>query len=196
MPRFVPYNRGWIEVITGPMFSGKSEELIRRLIRAKIAGQKIIAYKPSIDNRFSENKIVSRSGAEIECENINLDNDDIDFLFHQKKSELDKDVYAFDEAQFFFPVTLSRVCEHLADLGKRVIVCGLGCDYKNEPFNTMSYIMAKAEFVDKISAICIDCGDMATRTARTTKSTDRVVIGDTETYKAVCRKCHRKYKGD
>lgn len=193
MPRFFSKG-GWIEVISGPMFSGKSEELIRRLVRAQIAGQSVIAYKPSIDDRFSKEEIVSRSGSKIECSLIsNEELLDAYYLAREKKFILDKDVYAFDEAQFFEePVDLGMFCEYLAKNGKRVIVCGLDTDYSGWPFQTTSHMLSIADFVDKLTAVCTKCGGQATKTARLTDSKEHILVGDKE-YTALCRDCHNKH---
>ena len=197
MPRFVPCNTGWIEAITGPMFSGKSEELIRRLVRAKIAGQKITVFKPGIDSRFSKYKIVSRSGAEVDCTAI--DSEGLYRLYCDVSSgskTLDSDVYGFDEAQFFSAAELSLLCNLMASHNKRVILAGLDTDCRDKPFNSMPNILSIADFVDKLSAVCMDCGEVASKTARIVESDSEILIGDTESYKAVCRKCHKKYLGE
>lgn len=197
MPTFVPYNRGWIEAITGPMFSGKSEELIRRLTRAQIAKQTVAVFKPAVDDRFSISEIVSRSGARIDCKR--LDSFSLaDMLAECLNGDAPAaDVFGFDEAQFFEDSLLPQVCIALAFIGKRVIVAGLDTDFRGVPFRTMADMLAGADFVDKLNAVCMVCGDVATKTARIVDSEDRVVVGDTESYMAMCRTCHTKhYLGD
>ena len=174
-------NVGWIEVICGCMFSGKSEELIRRLRRTLIARQKVSIFKPKIDNRYSENHIVSHSENKIESRVVE----------HSKEilnGSLESHVVGIDEAQFF-DEELVDVCIKLANMGKRVIVAGLDMDYRSQPFEPMPKLMAVAEYVTKTQAICVRCGNPATFTQRTTQEADQVIIGAQNIYEARCRNC-------
>lgn len=184
-----PKDHGWIEVIVGPMFSGKSEELIRRINRTKFAKQKVQVFKHCIDDRYGVDHVVSHNGMRIEAIKITCSQDVMD--------KLDKDavVIAIDEVQFF-DEGIVDVCVKLADEGKRVICAGLDQDFKGEPFGPSPAIMAAAEFVDKIQAICIKCGNPATRTQRMINGRPAsyhdpiILVGATESYEARCRKCH------
>lgn len=181
-PHAVPKETGWIEVITGCMFSGKTEELIRRLRRAKIAKQKVVIFKPNIDTRYSTNSIVSHSDQSLPS-----------ILIKDVKEILelveDAQVIGIDEAQFF-SVDLINVCNKLADDGKRVLVAGLDMDYRGVPFEPMPQILCVAEYITKSLAICVECGNPADRTQRKTTSSERVVVGAADMYEARCRKCH------
>lgn len=181
-PHAVPKETGWIEVITGCMFSGKTEELIRRLRRAKIAKQKVVIFKPNIDTRYSNNSIVSHSEQSLPS-----------ILIKDVKEILelveDAQVIGIDEAQFFSN-DLIDVCNKLADDGKRVIVAGLDMDYKGIPFEPMPQILSVAEYITKSLAICVECGNPADRTQRKTTSSERVIVGAADVYEARCRKCH------
>lgn len=181
-PHSRPNNIGWIEVVTGCMFSGKTEELIRRLRRAKIARQNVIIFKPEIDNRYSKKEIVSHSSQTLPSVVINSCSDILN------KSE-DAHVVGIDEAQFFSN-DLIDVCNELADKGKRVIVAGLDQDYKGVPFEPIPQLLAIAEYITKTLAICVKCGNPADKTQRTIASKDRVVVGASDSYEARCRKCH------
>lgn len=178
----VPKDTGWIEVIAGCMFSGKTEELIRRLRRAEIAKQKVIIFKPKIDTRYSINSIVSHSEQSLPS-----------ILIKEAKEILylidDAQVVGIDEAQFFSEELIS-VCNHLACKGKRVIVAGLDQDYKGIPFEPMPQLLAIAEYITKTLAICVECGNPADKTQRKTISSERVVVGAADIYEARCRKCH------
>ncbi len=169
-----PRHHGWIEVITGSMFSGKSEELIRRLRRAQIARQQVQIFKPLIDNRFSEDHIVSHSDMRIASQNVRNSDELV-----QQVAE-DTEVVGIDEGQ---------ACNTLADLGKRVIVAGLGQDYLGRPFEPMPQLLAIAEYITKTLAICVVCGDPANHTQRLVRSADRVLVGATGMYEARCRHC-------
>jgi len=175
-------HHGWIEVITGSMFSGKSEELIRRLRRAQIAKQNVQIFKPLLDNRYSEDHIVSHSEMRIASENVR--NSD-ELLAHVKD---DTDVVGIDEGQFFDP-NLPAACNTLADRGKRVIVAGLDQDYLGRPFEPMPQLLAIAEYITKTLAICVVCGAPANRTYRKVKRGGRVVVGGSDLYEARCRRC-------
>lgn len=177
-----PRDSGWIEVICGSMFSGKTEELIRRLRRAEIAKMKTMIFKPLIDDRFSAEHIVSHNQSKLKSiaiKNVN----DIPSLAQEAE------VVGIDEAQFFGP-ELVEVCKMLAASGKRVVVAGLDTDYRGLPFGPMPEIMCEADYLDKVRAICVKCGNPATYTQRLTKDTARVVIGEGKVYEARCRNCY------
>ena len=173
---------GWIEVVTGSMFSGKSEELIRRLRRAQIAKQQVQIFKPAIDNRYSDEEIVSHSSMKIASTNVRTSRE----LLERVKPETE--VVGIDEGQFF-DVELPAVCNTLADLGKRVIVAGLDQDYLGKPFEPMPQLLAIAEYITKTLAICMVCGGPANHTQRLVASKERVLVGATGTYEARCRHC-------
>lgn len=191
-------NSGWIEVITGPMYSGKSEELIRRIRRVKIAKKKVKVFKPIIDDRYGDDDVVSHSGDRIEAISVDHPEELYDRL------EEDTEVVAIDEIQFFSD-EIVQICENLADKGKRVIVAGLDRDFKNEPFDPVPELLSRAEYVEKLHAICLQCGDPATRTQRlidgepASYNDPVILVGATENYEARCRSCHEvkdKPKGD
>ena len=173
---------GWLEVITGSMFSGKSEELIRRLRRAQIARQKVQIFKPAIDDRFGDDAIVSHSEMKIGSTNVSSSRELLD------KVEADTDVVGIDEGQFF-DAELPSVCNELADRGKRVIVAGLDQDYLGKPFEPMPQLLAIAEYITKTLAICMVCGGPANHTQRLVASKERVLVGASGTYEARCRHC-------
>jgi thymidine kinase len=173
---------GHIEVICGSMFSGKTEELIRRIRRAEIAKQRVKVFKPKIDNRYSEFSIVSHSELSYPSEIIEKASEIPDKCF-------DVEVIGIDEAQFF-DLDLVDVCQMLADSGKRVIVAGLDQDYRAKPFEPMPQLLAVAEYISKIQAVCVICGAPANRTQRVTKEGDRVLVGGTDHYEARCRLHH------
>lgn len=181
-PHSVPRETGWLEVIAGCMFSGKTEELIRRIRRAKIAKQKVIVLKPEIDSRFSTTEIVSHSEQAFPSQNVSSS---IEILEWVK----DADVIGIDEAQFF-DTGLVDICNRLADEGKRIIVAGLDQDYKGIPFEPMPQLLAVAEYITKTLAICVECGNPADRTQRKVAASGRVVVGAGDLYEARCRKCH------
>ena len=183
MLQHTPVNSGWIEVITGSMFSGKTEELIRRMRRAEIAKQKIVLFKPSIDERYSTDFVVSHDKRVIEAVSVE-DAKQIEVL---SKSY---DVIGIDEAQFFGS-ELVDVCERLADGGKRVIVSGLDQDFQGKPFEPIPQLLAVAEFITKNLAICMVCGNPANRNQRMSSEQDRVMIGGKDTYEARCRTCFK-----
>ncbi|MCH7964320.1 MAG: thymidine kinase [Bacteroidetes bacterium] len=178
----MPKDTGWIEVITGCMFSGKTEELIRRLRRAQIAKQKVKIFKPLIDTRYSESSIVSHNDQSLPSIQIK---DIKDVL---KLSE-DSQVIGIDEAQFFSD-EIVNICNELADTGKRVIVVGLDQDYRGIPFEPIPHLLAIAEYITKSLAICVECGNPADKTQRKTTSSERVIVGTSDIYEARCRKCH------
>jgi thymidine kinase len=173
---------GWIEVITGSMFSGKSEELIRRVRRAQIARQRVQVFKPSIDGRYSMEHIVSHNDQRLEAELVPTA-DEI-----EKRLEHRTEVVGIDEAQFFDP-ELVKVCNQLANMGKRVIVAGLDQDYLGKPFEPIPQLLAIAEYITKTLAICMRCGNPANHTQRLVTSHERVVVGGSEAYEARCRRC-------
>ena len=173
---------GWIEVITGSMFSGKSEELIRRLRRAQIARQKVQIFKPLVDNRFSEDHIVSHSEMRIASQTVRNSAELIE------RVDADTEVVGIDEGQFFDP-NLPSACNALANRGKRVIVAGLDQDYLGRPFDPMPQLLAIAEYITKTLAICVVCGEPANHTQRLVASNDRVLVGATGLYEARCRHC-------
>lgn len=173
---------GWIEVITGSMFSGKSEELIRRLRRAKIARLKVQSFKPAIDSRYSEEHIVSHSEMRIESHLVTSTREILDAVI------ADTEVVGIDEGQFF-DSELVNVANQLATQGKRVIIAGLDMDYLGRPFEPMPLLLAIAEDITKTRAICMQCGSPATYTQRLIASRERVVVGASDAYEARCRAC-------
>ena len=181
-PHSSPKETGWIEVIAGCMFSGKTEELIRRLRRAKIAKQNVIVFKPKIDTRYSADEIVSHSEQSLPSIIVETP---------QEILELSKDaqVIGIDEAQFFSKEIVD-VCNQLANDGKRVLVAGLDQDYRGIPFEPMPQLLAIAEYITKTLAICMVCGNPADKTQRKIISAERVVVGASDIYEARCRKCH------
>ena len=178
-----PANSGWIEVICGGMFCGKTEELLKRIRRAKIAKLSTIIFKPHIDTRYIKNKIVSHN------------NNSMDSVIVKKTTEIFNlgkkyDVLGIDEAQFF-DSEIINVCKKLAKHNTRVIVAGLDNDYRGLPFGPMPEIMCQADYLDKLRAICILCGNPASCTQRITQQTEQIVIGETDIYEARCRKCFK-----
>jgi thymidine kinase len=173
---------GWIEVVTGSMFSGKSEELIRRLRRAQIAKQRVQIFKPLIDSRYSQDHIVSHSDMRIASECVKS-SDELVSRVHE-----DTEVVGIDEGQFF-DANLPAACNTLADRGKRVIVAGLDQDYLGRPFDPMPQLLAIAEYITKTLAICVVCGDPANHTQRLVHNSDRVLVGASGLYEARCRHC-------
>jgi thymidine kinase len=174
---------GWIEVICGPMFSGKTEELIRRLSRAVYARQLVEAYKPRLDNRYATTEIVSHSQRRLEARPVQCAREILELVTD------DVEVVGIDEAQFF-DLDLIGAANQLADRGIRVIVAGLDQDFKGAPFEPIPDLLAVAESVTKVSAICMKCGDQAGRSQRLTGDRNQVVIGAAEVYEARCRRCH------
>lgn len=175
-------NAGSIEVVCGSMFSGKTEELIRRLRRAEIAKQKVAIFKPAIDARYSNDHIVSHNEQKLRS-----------FPVHSAKEILqssdEAQVIGIDEGQFF-EADLVEICNELAEKGKRVIVAGLDMDYRGKPFEPMPQLMAIAEQVTKTQAVCMQCGEPASYTQRLTEAKERVVVGTKDMYEARCRKCY------
>jgi thymidine kinase len=185
----VMHRQGWIEVIAGPMFSGKSEELIRRVRRALIARQRVLVFKPRLDNRYHESHVVSHDGKQVAAIPVES--------AAEMEAHLDPlpQVVAVDEAQFLDRGLLSLV-ERLAAQGVRVILAGLDLDFRGEPFGLMPELLARAEFVEKLSAICPRCGASATRTQRLVNgkparySDPVILVGAEEHYEPRCRACH------
>jgi thymidine kinase len=183
------HHTGSIEVITGSMFSGKTDELIRRLRRATIARQKVQVFKPAIDNRYAEQKVTSHAGSDYDAVPVRCTSDILGLL------EPDTTVVAIDEAQFF-DAEIVQVAQRLADGGARVIVAGLDTDFRGEPFGPMPVLMAQAERVDKLQAICMVCGEPASRTQRLVNGRPArfhdpvVIVGASEMYEARCRAHH------
>ncbi len=177
-------DNGRIEVITGSMFSGKTEELLRRIKRAKIAGQKCVLYKPIVDNRYHKTAVVSHDKNTLES--IAVKNPEEIFNWIDGI-----DIIGIDEAQFFNGA-LVEVVRRLANMGKRIIVAGLDMDYMGKPFAPMPEIMAIAEYVSKTNAICVVCGKLASHSFRTAKSDKQVSLGAENAYEARCRKCFNK----
>ena len=182
-PSFVPQQTGWIEVVCGGMFSGKTEELIRRARRSHIAGQKVIIVKPAIDNRYSEEEIVSHN--ENALPSIVVDTADQIILLTAGAK-----VVCIDEAQFFDDRVVD-VANSLANDGKRVICAGLDMDFEGRPFEPMPKLLAIAEYVTKLHAICAESGMMAHYSQRVVESTDRVLVGENEAYEPRARHCFR-----
>lgn len=176
-----PERKGQIEVICGSMFSGKTEELIRRLNRAKIARQKVEIFKPSIDKRYSDSEVVSHD------ENA-IRSTPVDFAGDILLLSGDCDVVGIDEVQFFDQEIVS-VAQNLARQGKRVILAGLDMDFEGQPFEPMPQLMAIAEYVTKVHAICMKCGDLAAFSFRLSGAKQKVMLGEKEAYEARCRKC-------
>lgn len=182
------YREGWIEVITGCMFAGKTEELIRRINVLQFAKKRIVVFKPSIDDRYSIDRVVSHAGSSVESYAINSSKEIIELA-------KDADVIAIDEVQFF-DEGIVAVCNYFADLGKRVMCAGLDMDFRGQPFSMMPTLMTQAEFVTKLTAFCTSCGAPATRTQRLVNgipahySEPIILVGASESYEARCRHCH------
>jgi thymidine kinase len=181
---------GWVEVVCGSMFSGKTEELIRRVRRAQIARQKVQVFKPVIDDRYGVQKITSHNGLYVEALPIESAEVILDLV------EPDTTVVALDEIQFF-DWQIAHVCSELAERGVRVIAAGLDMDFRGEPFGPMPVLMAEAEMVDKLQAICVSCGRPASRTQRLIDGKPAsyddpvILVGASEVYEARCRHCHQ-----
>ncbi len=184
------YNGGWIEVVCGSMFSGKTEELIRRIRRARIAKQQVQVFKPALDSRYHTEKVSSHNGLYWEAVPVGNAREILDRL------AADTTVVAVDEAQFF-DWELSAVCNELAQRGLRVILAGLDMDFRGEPFGPMPLLMAEAEEVTKLQAICVVCGAPASRTQRLIDGQPAayddpiILVGGSESYDARCRLCHQ-----
>jgi thymidine kinase len=174
-------NAGWIEVICGSMFSGKTEELLRRMKRAEIARQRTVIFKPLMDTRFSDEEVVSHSN--LRSPSIPIE-DPGEILSYAK----DYDVIGIDEGQFFSEL-LVEVCDRLADQGKRVIVAGLDQDYQKQPFGPIPALLAKAEYITKTHAICVVCGNPANHSFRKIKKVSQIMLGGEAEYEPRCRTC-------
>ncbi len=189
MPYMQPRG-GWIELICGSMFSGKTEELIRRVRRAEIARQRVQVFKPALDDRYSQNHVWSHSGVHCEAEVVEQASQILDLL------RPETNVVAIDEAQFL-DWSVADVARLLADRGLRVIVAGLDTDFRGEPFGPMPLLLAEAEMVDKLHAICVVCGAPASRTQRLINGQPAnyddpiIMVGAKEVYEARCRDCHK-----
>lgn len=173
--------KGWIEVICGSMFSGKTEELIRRMRRAQFANQRVEIFKPQLDVRYSAEDVVSHDAHAIRSTPVDSPGNILLLTS-------DVDVVGIDEAQFFDP-TIVDVCKALADSGVRVIVAGLDMDYTGKPFGPMPALMATAEYVTKVHAICVRCGNLAQHSHRLTADAKLVMLGEKDTYEPICRHC-------
>lgn len=180
-PIFTSPRRGWIEVICGSMFSGKTEELIRRIKRAKIAGQTYRIYKPSIDHRYDRFRVVSHDAQTLEATMISRSSELLDV-------PANIDVLGIDEAQFFDPAIVDIVSQ-LAARGHRIILAGLDMDFRAQPFGAMPALLASAEYVSKLHAICVHCGNPASYTYRIHEDQQTILIGAKESYEARCRSC-------
>ena len=184
---------GWIEVISGPMFAGKTEELLRRIKRLEYAKANIVVFKPAMDDRYAEGEVVSHNHNRTQSFNIHEASDIFKVVTKQT------DVVAIDEIQFLDESVLD-IISYLADQGKRIIVSGLDTDFRAEPFSFMPKLLAKAEFVTKLTAVCVQCGAPATRTQRIVNGKPAkyydpiVLIGASESYEARCRHCHKVYR--
>ncbi len=183
-PPPAPNRSGWIEVITGSMFSGKSEELIRRVRRVQIARQKVQLFKPRVDARYSSGEIVSHSEMKMPSQVVAGAREILEHVDPQTQ------VVAIDEGQFF-DMSLVEVADTLASRGLRVIVAGLDQDYRGRAFEPMPQLMAVAEYVDKTLAVCMVCGAPANRSQRLVATRDRVVVGGAGKYEARCRRCFK-----
>ncbi len=183
------YREGWLEVITGCMFAGKTEELIRRIKVLQYAKKPVMIFKPMIDNRYATDAVVSHAGTSVNSIVIRSANEIYDYI----KDETE--VIAIDEVQFF-DAQIVTICNALADQGKRVMVAGLDMDFRGEPFGVMPALITTAEFVTKLTAVCMKCGAPATRTQRLVNgkaarySDPIVLVGASEAYEARCRHCH------
>jgi thymidine kinase len=182
-----PEKTGCIEVICGSMFSGKSEELIRRLRRAQIARQKVQVFKPVVDDRYSHEHIVSHNDQRIPSESVRAAREILG------RTDPDTQVVGIDEAQFL-GMDLVAVCECLADEGKRVIVAGLDQDFRGRPFEPIPQLLAVAEYITKTMAVCMVCGSPANKSQRLVNSDERVVVGAEGAYEPRCRSCFRPPK--
>ena len=175
-------NSGWIEAICGPMFSGKSEELIRRLRRAEIARHRVRVFKPALDTRYAKNEIVTHSDARLEASSVDSAQEIL------RSVDASSDVVGIDESHFF-GAALVEVADQLAHLGKQVIVAGLDTDFLGRPFPPMPELLAIAESITKTLAVCMRCGAPAKHTQRLLASQELIVVGATDAYEARCRSC-------
>lgn len=183
------YRPGWVEVISGCMFAGKTEELIRRIKVLEFAKKNILVFKPAIDNRYSDTKVVSHAGSSVDSIVVSRSEEILNYV------KLETDVIAIDEVQFF-DENIAEVCDYLAKSGRRVMVAGLDTDFRGEPFGMMSILITEAEFVTKLTAVCNTCGAPATRTQRLVNGVAAnwndplILVGASESYEARCRHCH------
>lgn len=187
------HRQGRIEVVCGSMFSGKTEELIRRMKRATFARQRVVIFKPQIDKRYSEENVVSHDRNEIPSTPIAMASDIIASLERDGDGSFGIDVVGIDEAQFF-DVTLVDVCNELANSGVRVIIAGLDMDYLGKPFGPIPALCAIADDVTKVHAICVKCGALAYVSHRLVHNDSQVLIGEQEEYEPLCRECYNKLK--
>lgn len=176
--------QGWIEVVCGSMFSGKTEELIRRLNRAKFANQKILLVKPKIDNRYDKSDVVSHKGSTFEAVCVEKSSEILEIWKKER-------IVAIDEAQFLDDGIL-KVVNHLASHGVRVICAGLDMDFKGVPFGPMPHLLSIAEYVTKVHAICVSCGNLAQFSHRIVGEKDQVLVGAVDEYQPLCRSCYNK----
>ena len=176
-------SKGWVEVICGSMFSGKTEELLRRIKRARFANQTIELFKPALDNRFSEDELVSHDKSAMGATPVNNSAEILLYVNHENV-----EVVGIDEVQFL-DAGIIDVCSQLANKGIRVIVAGLDMDYLGNPFGPMPGLMATAEYVTKVHAICPRCGDLAQYSHRLVSNDKQVLLGETDTYEPLCRHC-------
>lgn len=189
------YDGGWVELVCGSMFSGKTEELIRRLTRAEIAKQKVQVFKPKLDDRYEAAKLSSHGGSYYEATVVENAAEIATYV------DDDTDVIAIDEVQFF-DWTIAELCDRLANKGRRVILAGLDMDFRGEPFGPMPLLMAQAEAVDKLQAICMVCGAPASRTQRLIDGRPAnyddpvILVGASEVYEARCRRHHQVPRND
>lgn len=189
---YFQYRNGFVEVITGCMFAGKTEELIRRIKVLEYAKQKIVVFKPKIDNRYAEDQVVSHAGSKTPCLNAEGAEDILNYV----NEHPDTDVVAIDEVQFF-DEDIIDVIDELAKRGKRVMCAGLDMDFRAEPFGVMPILLTTAEFVTKLTAVCTVCGAPATRTQRLVNGkpaaydSPTILVGAREDYEARCRHCHQ-----
>lgn len=182
-PHYKGQRNGWIEVICGSMFSGKTEELIRRLKRAKIARQRVEIFKPRVDTRYDEVKIVSHDANHILSIPVGSSKELLELVN-------DVDVVGVDEAQFF-DMDLPEVCQELAHRGIRVIVAGLDMDFRGAPFGPIPHLLAVSEYITKVHAICTHCGNLATHSYRVTNDSNTVLLGEKDAYEPRCRVCYQ-----
>jgi len=182
-PNFRAQRSGWIEVVCGSMFSGKTEELIRRLNRARIAKQKVLIFKPKKDTRYSENTVVSHNANSVDSIPVSASSDIYNYLD-------DVNVIGIDEAQFF-DMELVEVCQKLALRGVRVIAAGLDMDFRGNPFGPIPNLLAIAEYITKVHAICPHCGSLATHSYRLSEEMETVVLGEKDKYEPRCRICYK-----
>lgn len=181
-------NRGWIEVVCGSMFSGKTEELLRRIRRAKFANQQIELFKPAIDVRYDEEEVVSHDSTSMLSTPVH---NSAEILIYVNMETVE--VVCIDEVQFFDEGIVS-VCKKLADNGIRVIVAGLDMDYMGNPFGSMPQLMAIAEYITKTHAICVKCGDLAHYSHRLVANTKQVLLGEKDSYEPLCRHCYNEVR--